>query len=65
MVFTGIWFIFRGQNRVPYNREPVYFARLCKTLYQMLCVLPAPENGQTRTKLSTLTHPRDIGRAQQ
>ena len=24
MVFPGIWFIFWGQNRVPYNREPVY-----------------------------------------
>ena len=24
MVFPGIWFIFGGQNRVPYNREPVY-----------------------------------------
>ena len=24
MVFPGIWFIFGGQNRGPYNREPVY-----------------------------------------
>ena len=28
MVFPGIWFIFGGQNRGPYNRESVFYINI-------------------------------------
>ena len=45
MVFPGIWFIFGGQNRVPYNREPVYLITREITYYHPLPVAGDPGCG--------------------
>ena len=43
MVFPGIWFIFGGQNRGPYNREPVYISVKITEVFPSLALAESRE----------------------